>query len=101
MAQVAVCRPPRGKLRVVERLLANGARETRRQLAGRVHIAKENIGNRGPRFDARTPRLKNGRHMLGGPFQLQRPPGEHDQDHWLAGRDHRLQQLFLRPVNPR
>ena len=88
--------PAGGQLRIVERLLTDGSGKTGGQLAGGVHVAEEHVGHSVACLDARAPGLQDRGHVRGCPLQLQRPSGQHHQDHRLAGGYHCLKQLFLR-----
>ena len=86
-----------GKLVVVERLLPHSAGETHGELAARSDISEQGVDDRGASLDAREPNFHDGRHMLRGPIEYQRPAGENEQDDRLAGCDYSLEQLLLVP----
>ncbi len=68
MAQIAVGGTASGQLRVVERLLANGAWHAHRQLSAWIHITEENINQRGTSLNSRTPGFEDGWDMRCSPL---------------------------------
>ena len=80
---------------VVERNLAQDARESDREPPARVDVAEQHVRRRVPRLDAQEPRLDDRRHMVRGPFEDQRPAVHQDQHDGRACRRDRLQELLL------
>src|SRR6185312_6189527 len=96
MAQVAMRRIARGQFGIIEGLLADSTGKGRRKLAGGIHIPKKNICQRWASFESRTPCVKNGGHMGGGPRQHQWTASKNNQDHRFACGDYSFEELFLR-----
>ena len=82
---------------VVERLLPDGAREGDGQLAARIHIAEENIGDAVACLRSGEPRFENRVRIFREPFDCQRTPVHQNDDDGLARRFESLHQIQLSP----
>ena len=80
---------------VEDRHLADGAREGHRQLAARVGVAEQHVGDGRPTLLARQPGLQDGRDVLGDPGDGQRPAVDQHHHGRRTGGDHRLHQRLL------
>src|SRR2546423_1459192 len=80
---------------VVERLLADCAREGDRQVASGIDIAEENICNRVASFSSSKPRFENRWTVFGNPVDCERTPVHQNDDDGLAYRLYSLDQIQL------
>ena len=82
----------RGK---IERNLANAPRDCDGQLAARVGIAEQHVGERRAAVLAGEPQLDDGGHMLHGPIHAERPAVAQHEGQRPARGVERLEQLLL------
>ena len=90
-----VARPAGRLVVVVDRHLADVAREGHRQLAAGVDLAEEHVGDPVARLDAAEPGLEDRRRSGVDLDQRQRAPVEQHDRERLAGRLDRVDQLLL------
>src|SRR6185437_1923348 len=82
---------------VVDRNLAHCARYSHRQLATRIYLTKEDIGDRIACLTATHPRFENRRHVVSNPADRQWSPIFEHHDRRLAGSLNRLHEFHLTP----
>ena len=92
---VRVARPSGPLVVVVDRHLAETARERGGQLAARVDLAEHHVGDRIPRLDAREPRLEECRHVADDVLERERAAVEQHDRIGLPGRLDRTDQVLL------
>src|SRR3954470_16422528 len=99
-ALARLVRPAARQAVVIERKLAHRPRVAHRELAARVDVAEERLGDRGGPFRAGVPRHEDGRELVCDAGEFQRPPRDEDDDDGLACRRERFKERAL-PARPR
>jgi hypothetical protein len=82
---------------VDHRHLPDGPRPGERQLPAGGHVAEQQVGDGRTALATGVPDVQDGRHVLGGPAQVQRRPFITSSTTGVPGRHDGLQQLELLP----